>query len=114
MKIDYKVIGSRVKRQRMEKGMTQQELAERLDVSNAYLSRIERGSAKASLEMIFKISSTLEIPVCLILSGVDVQASDYLSNEIYELILGCTPSEKRLIYDLIKAVRNQQSKASET
>lgn len=45
MALDYHIIGERLKKARVEKNMTQEKLAEQLDVSIAFLSRIERGSS---------------------------------------------------------------------
>ena len=49
MAVDYKLIGERLKKARLEKGMTQDNLAESLNVSIAYLSRIETGTTKVNL-----------------------------------------------------------------
>ena len=39
MAIDYNVIGSRIKQARLAKNMTQEDLADKIDVSVAFLSR---------------------------------------------------------------------------
>ena len=43
MALDYSIIGERLKRARLAKNMTQENLAEKIDVSIAFLSRVERG-----------------------------------------------------------------------
>ena len=43
MAIDYTVIGQRIKQARLAKSLTQEELAEKVDISVAFLSRVERG-----------------------------------------------------------------------
>lgn len=50
MALDYKLIGKRLKNARVLKGYTQDKLAELMDVSIAYLSRIEnrKNSYKSS------------------------------------------------------------------
>ncbi len=42
MSVDYSIIGARLKKARLSKNLTQEELAEKLDLSVAFLSRIER------------------------------------------------------------------------
>ena len=42
MAIDYNIMGERIKKARLEKQLTQENIAEKLDVSVAFLSRIER------------------------------------------------------------------------
>ena len=42
MELNYSVIGARLKQARIEKHITQEKLAEELDLSVAYISRVER------------------------------------------------------------------------
>ena len=46
MALDYNVIGTRIKQARLAKNLTQEDLAEKIDVSVAFLSRVERGNSK--------------------------------------------------------------------
>ena len=43
MDIDFKLIGERIKEEIKNKGLTQDDLAEKIKVSTAYLSSAERG-----------------------------------------------------------------------
>lgn len=49
MALDYSIIGERLKKARLAKNMTQENLAEQLDVSVAFLSRVERGHSHLNL-----------------------------------------------------------------
>lgn len=104
MELDYKIIGQRIKDCRAERNITQNKLSELLDVSNVYVSRIERGVSKVSLEMLYRISTILDVPIGLLITGVDQDSNIYLDSEIAELMVTCTPKKKKLIYELIKAV----------
>ena len=42
MKLNYSIIGMRLKQARINKNITQEKLAEMLDLSVAYISRVER------------------------------------------------------------------------
>ena len=50
MNVDYSLIGERIKKTRKMRGMTQDALAERLGVSIGYVSQVERGITKISLD----------------------------------------------------------------
>ena len=50
MAIDYSVIGSRIKQARLAKNMTQEDLADKIDISVAFLSRVERGNSHINLK----------------------------------------------------------------
>ena len=67
--LNYKEIGKRIKKARCMENMTQAELAELADISNTYISRIERGVKKASLESLAKISRILNISLDILVFG---------------------------------------------
>ena len=52
-------IGKNVRDRRVQAGLTQAELAERLDVSRGLIARIERNEKEPSLCMLFNISEAL-------------------------------------------------------
>lgn len=104
MSFDYAMIGKRIRRARQGKGMTQEDLAERLDVSNAYVSKIERGKTTVNLETISKISVLLEQPSQYILTGTDQSSADYMRNEIVEMLQGCSADKIKLIAQVIKPI----------
>ena len=51
MTLDYTVIGSRIRRLRKQKLLTQEELAERADVSPVYIRYIEKAKRTAKLDV---------------------------------------------------------------
>lgn len=64
-------IGNAVKRAREKRNLTQTQLAEKLEVSSAYISAIEKsninGKKTVSLKQLAKICEVLDIPVELLL-----------------------------------------------
>jgi transcriptional regulator with XRE-family HTH domain len=54
-------VGQRIKRKRREKNITQQSLADSLGVSKSYVSRLETGQKKISLDRIETISIKLNV-----------------------------------------------------
>ena len=55
MAIDYGVIGSRIKQARLAKNMTQEDLADKIDISVAFLSRVERGNSHINLKRLNRL-----------------------------------------------------------
>lgn len=53
--------GKQVKNLRLEREMSQEELAEKLNIHRTYMSFIERGQRSPSLVLIFKISRALGV-----------------------------------------------------
>ena len=66
MNVDYSLIGSRIKSKRKEKRMTQEMLAEALEVSVGYVSQVERGVTKISLDLLAEISGILECDIAFL------------------------------------------------
>lgn len=51
---------NRIKEYREEKGITQEQMAKRLRISEDYLGRIERGKREPSLKLAVRIAKTLD------------------------------------------------------
>ena len=58
--LDYHMIGTRVARRRKELGLTQAKVAERCEISDQYLSNIERAVSIPSTEVIMRLSAALD------------------------------------------------------
>ena len=58
--MNYIDLGRRVKELRRKQKMTQEELAEKLDISASFLGHIERGTRIASLETLVKLCIALD------------------------------------------------------
>lgn len=59
MDVQYKSIGKRIKLRRKELNIKQNELAEKLNISNNHLSSVENGREKPSLELLVTCSHYL-------------------------------------------------------
>lgn len=104
--IDYKDLGKRLKKYRIENHLTQEELAERIDTVPSTISHIERGTTKCSLPNLVKICNVLNISLdqalCDSLTVVESQALD---NDIYNLIRDCNIYEKKFIIEVLKVIK---------
>lgn len=104
MVLDYEIMGERLKKARKEIGYTQVEVAEKLDVSVAYLSRIERGDSEINLKRLSQICEILDTSIAEILTGVERKSKQYLDKELYDIIVACSPQKQRLIYQIAKLI----------
>lgn len=62
-----RILGKRIQKQRKILGLTQEELAERVHISRAYMGYIEQRRNLPSLEVLQKISKALKIPLSTLL-----------------------------------------------
>lgn len=104
MGLDYTVIGQRIRQARLAKNYTQDELSEKLDVSIAFLSRVERGSSHINLKRLHQLCNLLDVSEGYILNGASSDSENYLTQEFNDLIKSCTADKQRLIYKVAKII----------
>ena len=104
MNIDYKLIGDRIKEQRVKNKMTQENLAERLDVSIGYVSQVERGITKISLDLLGHISSILKTDISFFVSGAAVKSDNYLLNELELSFCKLTHTQRKMLIEMINVI----------
>ena len=107
MALDYNIIGQRIKKARQNKHLTQEGLAEKLDVSVAFLSRIERGSSHINLKRLNQICDILNITEGQILNGSSGNSKNYLNAEFSELLKSSSSEEQKLIYKIAQVIVNK-------
>ena len=61
---DYSVIGKRIKEARNNQNLTQEELADELNISVAFLSRVETGKSHINLKRLTQIAEFLKAEGC--------------------------------------------------
>lgn len=104
MALDFTIIGQRLKKARIDKNMTQENLAEQLDISVAFLSRVERGLSHVNLKRLSQICAILDISEGYILNGAASTSEQYLISEFNELLSNCSPEKQKLIYKIAKTI----------
>lgn len=70
-------IGKRIKRKREELGISQRELARRIEMSGQMISKIEAGLSTPSIETINKISSIFNVPITYFLEDSTEESFTY-------------------------------------
>ena len=104
MKRDYALIGERIKFWRQKRGLTQEKLAEKVELTPGFISLIETGKKRASLEALLSLCRALNITINDLLAGNQiVQDIDY-NTEFSELTVKLNESERYLVFEITKAV----------
>ena len=73
MLVSYKTIGRNIRQARAKSGMTQEQAAEKLGISQLHFGRLERGERPASLEQIARIAHALQVTTFSLLHGCVVE-----------------------------------------
>ncbi len=105
MELDYKAIGKRIKIARIKADMTQEMLAEKIELSPTHLSNIETGTTRVSLTTIVSIANGLGVTVDDILCDNVIKARVQIENDIAEILDDCDEYEIRMIKDMAVALK---------
>ena len=107
--LDYKAIGRRIAHYRKKSFLTQEKLSEKLDFSESYMSQVERGKVKLSLQRLDQISEILNVNIALLISDVDLTKDNYGETEFIEIIISWSPKQKNLLLALLQTADTQIS-----
>ena len=67
-------VGSRIAAIRKRDGVSQEQLAARLDVSTQWLSRLENGHENATIETLVRVANTLGVAVVALFQEAELRA----------------------------------------
>ncbi|MBA1336308.1 MAG: Transcriptional regulator, Xre family [Firmicutes bacterium] len=115
MDIDKKAIGQRIREEREKLGLSREEFAEIIELSDYYVGQLERGERQMSLTALVKVVNCLHVSLDYLIFGKplynDCYAHDahdaYDSNndtDINSLLKKCSPKELELFKKLIKTI----------
>ena len=68
-------LGERVRRSRMEAGLTQSQLSERVQIDQGYLARIERGLKWPSLEPVYRLAEVIGLTASILLEEPSMEVT---------------------------------------
>lgn len=102
--MNRKAIGKRIQASRETVGLSQEQLAEEIDLSTIFMSAIERGVRSPSLDNFVKLCNAMDESADVLLAdvlkrGYRVKAS-WLSEKIEDL----PPEEQERIFNVVEAM----------
>lgn len=94
-------IGKRIQQFRKQKGMTQEALSEKLNLTPHYLSAIERGVKLPSLETLILIINALEVSADDVLVDVLCVSHPARASRLVDEITSRSAGEQEKIYQML-------------
>ena len=70
MYFDSYITGKRIQQLRKTKGLTQEQFAVKLNISDRHLGRIERGECAASIDLLVEVAVSLKTTLDFLICGV--------------------------------------------
>lgn len=101
--MNLKAVGRRVKAARERKHLTQEQLAEIVDLSPMHVSVIERGVKPPKLDTFVKIANALEVSADELLQDTVEHAMESNSSEVADLIRTLPRKEQQKLLHTIRA-----------
>ena len=101
--MDQKAIGRRIKAARERKGLTQEELAEEVDLSPMHVSVIERGVKLPKLETLINIANALDVSADVLLQDVVNNQTKLCASEASELFLRLRREDQRRALSVLRS-----------
>ncbi len=99
-----KVIGRRMRRIRKVNRITQEKLAQMIDVSVPYISKIENGKTTASADIIVRLTQALHTSADAILCLEKEDSNTNYADIFSKLIKQCSAEEADQILEIIRII----------
>lgn len=103
--IDYASIGRMVKQIRLNRGVSQEQLAEAVGVGVTHISHLETGSGTVSLKVFLAIVNYLECSADEILCKEIKIARPIVDSWLAELVADCDQTEVKIIADTVATLK---------
>ena len=105
MELDYRAIGKRIKIARIKADLTQERLAEMVEISPTHMSNIETGTTRVSLTAIVCLANALSVTVDDLLCDSVVKSKVQFEKDIAGILADCDEYEIRMVKDMAQALK---------
>ncbi|MEW4370979.1 helix-turn-helix domain-containing protein [Paenibacillus kandeliae] len=102
--MDYELLGKRIREERKRLNLTQEKLAERIDLSEAYIGQIERGERILSLDTLLKITDQFGVTVDYLINNSLDSNDDQFLNQLKKIMIDRSIKEKKMILDVLRVM----------
>ena len=105
MNLNNHQIGERIRTLRKRNGMTQEQLAEAANLSVPYISHMERGFKRPSLETLVRLAVALHVTADVLLSGIQPEDRSAFLADVQELLDDCSLQERQVMLEVAWALK---------
>ena len=104
--VDKQNIGDRIRESRKKLNLTQDQLAEKLDITVTYVSEIERNLKLPSMTLFIKLVETLDVSADYLLRDIVSTRNLYGDKQIASKLARLTPKQRVALEALIDTYLN--------
>ena len=103
--MDYYKIGQRIRKFRKACGLSQEQLAEKANISVTHMSHIETGNTKLSLPVLVDIANTLQVTTDELLYEKPLSEKINIKQEISDIIDSCSEQNAKILIETLKSLK---------
>lgn len=108
--MDRKTLGKRIRQERIRSGLTQEQTAEFINVSTAYIGLIERGERSVTLEKLILLARCFHVTVDYLLQDFISPTSSVQDLQLQALWNSASSEEKEWLLSILKSALNSPYK----
>lgn len=97
------LLGARIKEIRKARGLTQEQLAEMIDVEQKHVSRIESGKNFPTIDRLEKIAAALNVPLMGFFDFLHLEEADAGVVDLEAMLMELDGNSRKIAYRLIRA-----------
>ena len=106
MKNTKELLGARIKEMRKARGLTQERLAEMVDIEQKHVSRIELGKNYPTIDRLEKLAEALNVPLTGFFDFLHLENDGERAMNIEEMLKELDKDSRKMAYKMIKAIIN--------
>ncbi len=103
--MNYFETGQKIRKYRREKGLSQEQLAEAVNISVTHMSHIETGNTKLSLPVLVEIAEKLQVSCDRLLFDRQPTEKERTEN-LFKILSDCSLEQIKLITDVAAVIKN--------
>ena len=107
-----RLVSGKLKEYRLQKGYTQEALAEKAGLHNTYIGQVERGEKNITLGSLEKILNALDISFSELFDGFDQPCTGAALNYpqlCYDLLSSRSEDDQKHLYEILETINEMTS-----
>lgn len=103
--LDYTAMGKRIRNSREAKGKTQEQIAEKIQISPTFLSSIENGVKKGSFNTYMKLAIALDVTLDYLSQDIVPKAGiNEQDKELLDIFHSLEANQRQFVLDMIRNI----------
>lgn len=104
LKVDYVAIGNKLRAQRKRLGYTQEQVAEAIGITPAFMGHIERGERGMALDTLLHLCNFYHITMDYLWSDTLPPDEQQMASQIAVMLKDKTPEQQAAVMDIVRTV----------